>query len=29
VAAARILAQRMSENMGRAIVIENQPGATV
>src|SRR5438445_10184228 len=25
--AARILAQRMSENMGQAIVIENQPGA--
>jgi len=25
--AARIIAQRMSENMGQAIVIENQPGA--
>src|SRR5437762_13053622 len=25
--AARILAQRMSDNMGQAIVIENQPGA--
>src|SRR5438046_4577592 len=25
--AARILAQRMSENMGQAIVVENQPGA--
>ena len=25
--AARIMAQRMSENMGQAIVVENQPGA--